>query len=521
MIRRKGNRAELREAGREARNPVGKEKSSAKKTNSLLYLAIGALLLTLVFVERAVSGSVEERNLYESEAKSDLLDDALIVGSRIDGALRVADTLLVDFQDALARPSLEEVKSFLELMLSRFPEGDAAWVLAADGAPLVTVRGSVAPPIPPALIAKLLSETGSETFIAVVGTERSIAIARAIQRQEGSRISLIVFPSAFLSASLEHTHGNAAQWVELLDAAGGRLGTAVPADTRAKAGALLIETESALPGHALRIHFARDITPTFARLRVRMIATSVFMAIVLAGTLALGFLGLTSRRRAREAEDLRHREELEAREALVHEVNHRVKNNLASVISILDLGIGEATAHPERALDILSAASTRVGSIALLHQLLYQSRSLESVELAPWFDRILAQLGAAYAVAHRIAIRTDVDPRIVLDLKSAVPLGLIVTELVTNALKHGFPAGRHGQVVVEARETPETGLTCRVIDDGIGDAAGVADHGEGFGTTLVEGLARQLGARALASTTAGGGLTWTIVLAATSGEPAA
>lgn len=166
----------------------------------------------------------------------------------------------------------------------------------------------------------------------------------------------------------------------------------------------------------------------------------------------------------REAAETLIRKSLAEKEELLREIHHRVKNNLQVITSLLNLQ--SATVTDPGILGLFQETRNRVQSIASIHELLYRSSSLASIELAPCARQLTADLVTFYGVQGRIDARV-VGDGVAIDLERAVPFGLLLNELVSNSLKHGFSDGRKGELRVEiGREHDETVL--RVIDNGIG-----------------------------------------------------
>lgn len=184
---------------------------------------------------------------------------------------------------------------------------------------------------------------------------------------------------------------------------------------------------------------------------------------------------------------------LEERDVLLHEVHHRFKNNLqvlASLISMQARSLGEG---PSR--DALVECQARVQAMALVHQELYRTKDCARTRLGE-YARSLARnvfhaAGAADGISLELAVE-DVDVAV----EKAVPCGLILNELITNALKHAFPDGRRGTVRVEAAPEDGVGVRLAVIDDGVGLPPGIDVRRSGsLGLQLVWMLAEQLAAR--------------------------
>lgn len=212
-------------------------------------------------------------------------------------------------------------------------------------------------------------------------------------------------------------------------------------------------------------------------------------------------LDLEERVRSRTAELSRTLNEREAllreKTSLLQEVHHRVKNNLQMISSLLNLQARQIKDPDTRAVFLES--QTRVRSIALLHESLYQSADFGRVDIEDYVEKLLATLLRTYGEASGRARLATHALEVYLPLEAAVPSGLIVTELVTNALKHAFvdaPLAPGNEIRVEVRRDGDR-VTIRVADNGAG-FAGTIDpaRDETMGLTLVRDLAQQLGGQA-------------------------
>jgi PAS domain S-box-containing protein len=172
----------------------------------------------------------------------------------------------------------------------------------------------------------------------------------------------------------------------------------------------------------------------------------------------------------RKLVETRLRASLQEKEVLLKEIHHRVKNNLQIVSSMLNLQRDKIS--DPRALELFQESQTRVRSIALFHEKLYQSRDLARVDLAEYLRGLTTSLFATYGVnPDDIALHVDTED-VSLGVDAAISCGLIVNELVSNALKHAFPGGRRGEVRVALhRDGDDTVL--EVADDGVGIPAGM------------------------------------------------
>ena len=184
---------------------------------------------------------------------------------------------------------------------------------------------------------------------------------------------------------------------------------------------------------------------------------------------------------------------LHEKEVLLKEIHHRVKNNLQVICSLLNLQSGYI--RDSEALALFRESESRIRSMAMIHEKLYQSESLSRVDFAEYLSSLSSLLFATY-VANPAAVRltTRLDPMF-LDIDTALPLGLIVNELVSNSLKYAYPEGRSGVVELTLRAGPENQYTLSVRDQGVGLPAGLdVNNTDTLGLHLVNILSAQLGA---------------------------
>lgn len=176
---------------------------------------------------------------------------------------------------------------------------------------------------------------------------------------------------------------------------------------------------------------------------------------------------------------------------LLQELQHRVANSLQIIASVI-LQSARRTQSDETRLHLKDAHS-RVMSVAALQQQLAASR-LGEVELAPYFIQLCKSIGASMIHdPERLTLSVEADDSSA-DADVSVSLGLVVTELVINALKHAFPGGRSGAIRV-GYESHDGTWTLTVADDGVGMPKDAASATPGLGTSIVEALARQLHAQ--------------------------
>ncbi len=185
---------------------------------------------------------------------------------------------------------------------------------------------------------------------------------------------------------------------------------------------------------------------------------------------------------------------LQEKDLLLGEIHHRVKNNLQIVHSLLDLQ-STRIADPV-VLGMLMDSQNRVRSMALIHQTLYQSKDFAKVDFGNFLEALVPTLVASYGVdSGSVRLRVEVD-EVYLPINAAIPCGLLVNELITNALKHAFPDGRSGEVVVCVAYAGQGQVRLEVSDDGVGisEDADFAQS-ETLGLSLVTLLSKQLEGR--------------------------
>jgi len=185
---------------------------------------------------------------------------------------------------------------------------------------------------------------------------------------------------------------------------------------------------------------------------------------------------------------------LHEKEALLKEVHHRVKNNMQIVTSLLNLQVRQ-TVNPV-VVAALRDTQNRIRSMALLHENLYQLGNLAEANFATYVKNLCAHLTRVYDVAgRRIELQVEVDD-MALDLESAIPCGLIITELVSNAIKHAFPDERTGKIVIAIHYDSEGRLVLQMTDNGIGfTPKPAAAKSDSLGIQLVQSLTEQLNGR--------------------------
>jgi len=182
---------------------------------------------------------------------------------------------------------------------------------------------------------------------------------------------------------------------------------------------------------------------------------------------------------------------LHQRETMLREIHHRVKNNMQVMSSLLSLQ-SRVASNPAISR-MLEENQNRIQSMALLHEILYQSDDLAVVDFSKYLRRMVDHLFRSYGVDNRqIRLHTELDA-VGLELDDALPSGLLISEVVSNSLKHGFPEGRKGEVRIVLRRQSANMVSLLVSDNGVG----LPQHlnwtkSRSLGLRLVRVLAQQL-----------------------------
>jgi two-component sensor histidine kinase len=160
------------------------------------------------------------------------------------------------------------------------------------------------------------------------------------------------------------------------------------------------------------------------------------------------------------------RASLSEKEAMLKEIHHRVKNNLQIVTSLLDLqAMGDTNS---KTAGLLRESRNRVRSMALVHETLYGTKDLGKIQLSEYLDQLCSHLFRSYGIDPS-KVRLEVQiAEVSLKLDRAIPFGLIVNELISNALKYAFPEGRQGRIGLSVQPLLEHCFELRVTDDGVG-----------------------------------------------------
>jgi PAS domain S-box-containing protein len=243
-----------------------------------------------------------------------------------------------------------------------------------------------------------------------------------------------------------------------------------------------------LPEHATIEAFEVDrVFPSIGRRVMLLNARKVYQTGKHTQQVLLAIEDVTERRRLEHEHAAAH----ERIAALLQELGHRIKNSLQIIVSMVSL---EARNHKSiEGKAALERVSHRIAALGRLYSMLEETNSVEEVNAAIYLEALCRDLieSVQKEVGTSIALKTDIESE-PLPVDRAIPLGLIVNELITNAVKYAFPSKTRGTVVVTLKRIPGE-LRLMVSDDGKGVDPQRADSG--LGGRLVEAFARQLGGR--------------------------
>ncbi len=180
------------------------------------------------------------------------------------------------------------------------------------------------------------------------------------------------------------------------------------------------------------------------------------------------------------------------KETLIKEIHHRVKNNLQVISSLLNLQAN--IIHDDQLKRLYADSQNRIKAMASIHELLYKSDNFSKIDYAQYIHRLVQDLlFSLHGEKHDIEIDLDMPPQL-LDLDTAVPLGLMVNEIITNSLKHGIQKTNSGRIYIKMIPLEDGVFEMRIGDSGPGfNFTEKMAEGETLGLMLIESLALQLG----------------------------
>ena len=187
-----------------------------------------------------------------------------------------------------------------------------------------------------------------------------------------------------------------------------------------------------------------------------------------------------------ELQDRQLQKSLDEKEVLLKEIHHRTKNNMMVVISMLDLQLAEI--EDERTRIIFQEMEDRIRAMALVHEKLYQSQNLSEIDFESYIREIGESLVANMVLKNRARLELAIEPMSI-NIDVAVPLGLVINEIVTNSVKHAFPRGRQGEIYIRLEKNSSGEIVLTVGDDGVGLPAEIdVMESSSFGMQIISSL---------------------------------
>ena len=191
-----------------------------------------------------------------------------------------------------------------------------------------------------------------------------------------------------------------------------------------------------------------------------------------------------------EAQKLHLEESVKEKKTLLQEIHHRVKNNLSIVVSLLQLQVFQSTNEAEKSK--LMDAQNRVMSIAMVHELLYSTDEFSKVDLKAYYDQLIKTIKSNMQVQSQ-GIRHELDITLEnLNINQAIPLGLLINELVTNSLKYAFPTSKEENCIKLSIHPDGQNIVASYMDNGVGFDANDGTFSTGLGFKIMDSLLNQL-----------------------------
>lgn len=182
---------------------------------------------------------------------------------------------------------------------------------------------------------------------------------------------------------------------------------------------------------------------------------------------------------------------IEEKEILLKEIHHRVKNNLQIICSLLNLQ--SENIHNVQLKQILQQSKYRVESMAKIHEMLYKSKDMSKINFADYvFELATTLISSTKRITHNIKLKIDIKD-VYFTINTAIPVGLLINEIITNSVKHGFKENKKGEITISIAEKNNKNLEMRIGDNGIGYANNfVPENLNSLGFQLIISLVNQL-----------------------------
>lgn len=222
---------------------------------------------------------------------------------------------------------------------------------------------------------------------------------------------------------------------------------------------------------------------------------NLFLGLALATVVILVFLGYAYYTKQKTGILLEQRnkaiqENLNQKETMIGEIHHRIKNNLQIISNIFDLQA--RTLKDKEALKAINDSRNKVNAMAIIHQKLYQQNDIYGIKIDDYVKNLSESIIETFNVnTNKIYLHYEIEP-IYLHIDTSIPLGLIITEILTNAIKYAFPENENGNIFIKLSKQEEH-LALEIKDDGVGFEYYTAkEAGTSFGMKMIKSLSRQL-----------------------------
>ena len=523
--------------------------SSGRRVNvrALYYIAAAVLALLIPLMIFAGYWVRSEFTKNQQVLEEYLFGRASTLSQRIDSEIRQEITVLqgIAALPSLDSPDLEAFRLQAERMVSAVPQWGSLGLIEPSGRQLVSTLAPVGAELPPApapdVVGRVVEGRQTEIFtqgagsggpstghtviiftpvirnnvvrfVLAAGMRASVVQEIAEQQIDDPRLLTVVIDERenilARSRAIEQFIGRQAN-EELRRATSGKTAGLFIAPTLDRQDVFTAFQRSPVTGWVAVAATDRQQFETLSRRGTwAMIATGAASFALAAALAAFLFYNVLERRLAEErlaaSEALgdldarlltttqealgEQRKAASEREILLREIYHRVKNNLQIIQSLLRLGSRDLKGDQREPFE---SAVRRIGAMARVHTLLYNSPDLASIDFKEYLEGLVAEIADAFGADERgIQTSLDVEPmRIVLD--TAVPLAFITVEILTNAFKHAFPPNQGGIITISAARAGETGVLS-ISDNGVGLGDAKAAR-RSLGLTIVTKLLEQIG----------------------------
>ncbi len=486
---------------------------SFKRVIVLFATAIGVAVAALSSV--VIFSTTTARKTLEDTAQRRSYYDAILLSEVLDASFRAVELSFRHFLDETDIGDTQKVAFFVATLM----DVDEVVSIFEDGSSSLLSHGGESPyRFDPEALRDLSIGASVKVVPAQSDGGRRIAMVMPVSRPVGAGrgpYAAAIFSGLLLDDRTAILKNEDLRSVRITNAQGKIIDErdfSQPGDSQL-GRALVYKTQ--LRSYPMRVMVVGDWDLSLADWRRGVRLSLSFIVLSLIISVALFVYSRALLRRIRDTEELEG--QLRFRGRLFDEVNHRVKNNLQAVASILDIGRSRATERPEEAIEAFLEAETRIHSISLLHERLYRHSELSSTDFGSYLESLTESIQETFGGNRPIQIEVRSKGPVTLSLSKAVPCALIVNELVTNAYKHAFPPDVSGHIELSATLLDQEAVELRISDNGTG--LDPENRGSGFGMGLVEAFAEQLhGSISCVPGPDGVGTTWILVFPQDAGQ---